>query len=90
MENKKSPAFPREFDSQLNTSTLDGGGWSAQEIKDQTFGLTKLEYASIQAMKGILANSREVDTDHIINMEKLANCAIMQAKELLKQLSQEE
>ncbi len=64
------------FPVDLNLYHVDGGGY------DPT-GLTKLEHASIMAMNGILADGQ---TD---NIQIIAKAAIMNAKELLKQLEEE-
>ncbi len=51
--------------------------------KSQAQGFTKLEYASIEAMKGLLSNSSLEDLSH----EKIALSAVNYAKCLFKEIT---
>lgn len=77
MELSKQSAFPLISGKDGEIGTYDGDK-----------GLTKLEYASIEAMKGLLAANAEYQNDS--HESDLAHDAILYAKELFKQLEKEQ
>jgi hypothetical protein len=61
---------------------------------DQQFGLTKREHFAAMAMQGILSNSNQVEkfqvNDWGIDSNRVAQCAIDCADELLRQLDNQQ
>ena len=85
MKNESSPAYaitikPSQM-AILQAEALSG----TRPPAVHHMGLTKLEYAAIEAMKGLLNNKKNRDTGVIV----IASFAVIQAKALLAELEKE-
>lgn len=87
MSNNSESAFPQSV-----AASLDGGIISSGDF-DGCLGLTKLEYAAIKAMQGVLADPHIMALircdDSKVTQEFVAGLSVEYAKALLAELEKE-
>ena len=71
-------------DESVSPASIMENTLAGMVVREQTFGLTKLELCSFMVLQGFCSNQDMTGNDHV----KMAQFAIEQAKELLDQLDE--